>query len=109
MNITYEGSNCTIEVGTEVTIKGFLVIHREGETVSLDAKVDFEDVPVDLHALVANLLMSKRASLHVPSREEFDRQAEESRRYRERKAEYEALPWYRKFFARRPWDYPYEP
>jgi hypothetical protein len=103
---TYEtGETAAILQGTgEITIKDFFIYTKGGEIAcTLDAKFDLKDIHPESHAWILNLLLGQRMHLSGPSDEDAQRQARQSVRYKERKAEYTALPWHKRLFRKRPW------
>ncbi len=104
--IDKNGNAGEIQSTGEVTIKDFFVYCKGGVPVlSLDAKFDFSGIHPDDHTYFAGILLGRRTRLLAQSDEAYARDAKRSERYRERKAEYEALPWWRRLFARRPWSF----
>lgn len=70
--------NLVVRMSSKVIVNGMIVIEKEGEElVHADAVVDFDNIPVEHHAMVVNLLMQQRMRLVLPSdqrRFEADRQ-----------------------------------
>ena len=103
------GHDVTVPGGTEVTVKDFFVVIRGGEVAArLDAKFDFKNVPQQLHMTIVNTLMSQRTKLMMPTDGAPRRMDLQDQRYRERKKAFAALPWYKRPFAKKPWDYAYD-
>ena len=104
MGLTYTTGNSHTIAGTgEIIIKDFFVYCKGGVPVlSLDAKFDFTDIPPDEHVWVANLLLSRKTRLLGPTDEAAIQMDHRSKRYEDRKTKYEALPWHKKLFAKRP-------
>lgn len=100
--MSIKSHDITIPGGTEVIVKDAVIIVQGGRVVArLDAKYDFTDLDPAFHEIVVNLLLGGRIRLGLPT-EKMLRQGE---RYTERKAEYAALPWWRKLFTKKPWLY----
>lgn len=105
MNITIaDSSNLTIPGTTKVTIKDALVLLQGGEkVVQLDAEYDLKDVPPAYHEILVNLMMTQRVRLLMPTAEALEESDRRVERYRQQKAEYGALPWWKKMFSKRSW------
>ena len=100
-----ENHNITVPGGTVVTIKDALQIVQGGKVVgTLDAQYDFKDLAPEYHQ-TALQLVSKRTRLGMQTWGDMARSHRQAERYRERKEAYEALPWHKKLFAKRPWAY----
>lgn len=98
------GRGLALEDADEVVLQGFFVYSQGGKQVlSLDAKFDLRGVHPGDRAWVVGVLRNRAMYLAGPSPEQAQQHARQMRRYRERKAEYEALPWWRRVFTRRPW------
>ena len=90
----------------EITIPDFFVYAKGGVVVArLDAKFDLRSIAPDSHAFVANLLVSRKMHLSGLTDEHLARDRRRSERYAARKAEYEAFPWYKRLFTKRPWSH----
>lgn len=105
-NFTYvDGGTAAVLYPSDntVTIKDFFVYCEGGVPVfSMDAKFDFKDIHPDSQAWVLNLLLSRKTRLMGATPEARARLDRESIRYKERKVEYAALPWYKRIFAKHP-------
>jgi len=100
-----ENHNVTVPGGTIVTIKDALQIVQGGKMVgTLDAQYDFKDLAPEYH-FTALQIISKRTRLGMQTWEDMEMWDNRHKRYTERKAEYAALPWYKKLLTRRPWFY----
>jgi hypothetical protein len=87
-----------------VTVKDIIVFECGDEVVGrLDATCDFADLDPSLHQMAMSLLMDKRVRLQLPTQERLERMDRWDQEYKENEAKYEALPWYKKFFAMRPY------
>jgi hypothetical protein len=87
-----------------LTIKDFFVYTKGGVPVaSLDAKFDFTNIHPDSQAWVANMLLSRRMHLSGPTDEAQAQSDRQSKRYKVRKAERAALPWYKRIFTKQVW------
>jgi len=71
---------------------------------TLDAQYDFKDLAPEYHQTALQII-SKRTRLGMQTWEDMERSHRQAERYAKRKAEYEALPWHKKLFAKRPWAY----
>ena len=106
MELNFDGLNVVIPSGTEVILKDALVLVEAGVVVGrLDAKYDFKDLPERHHMTAVNCLMQRRMRLAMPSPEQLEQMDEERKEYRKFRDDFYALPWYKKLFARKPWDY----
>ena len=101
-----DGSNVIVPSGTEVILKDALVLVEAGVVVGrLDAKYDFKDLPERHHMTAVNCLMQRRMRLAMPSPEQFRQMDEDHKIAQKRRDEFAALPWYKKLFAKKPWDH----
>jgi hypothetical protein len=96
-------SSVVIPASEDVIIKDFFVYCQGGVPVlNLDATFDFNQINPADHAFVLNMLLQQRMRLMGPTEEAMKRDARRSTRYKKRKAEYEALPWYKRVLTQRP-------
>ena len=94
----------TLQDTGEFTIVDFFTWTKGGEVVvSLDAKFDLSDIHPENRMFILSMLVGRRMHLVGPSDEQRAKDIRRSDRYDQRKAEYDALPWYRRVFTRRPW------
>lgn len=98
-----DSHNVTVPGGTIVTIKDALQIVQGGKMVgTLDAQYDFKNLPPEYHQIAIGII-NKRTRLGMQTWEDMEISRRQGERYKERKAEYAALSWWRRVFAKRPW------
>lgn len=91
-----DSSDVVVHMGSKVTVDGLVVIEKEGEElVHADAVVDFKDIPVEHHAMVANLLMRQRMRLILPS----EQRTHEATKQFHKMEEWRAKGWLHPFGA----------
>lgn len=104
INLVSSDANAYSVQTSEVVIKDSFMLFMDGEVVaSLDAKYDFSRLPTEYHAAVANMLMEHRLRVERVSEAKKLAEAEaKAERDRQQKAEFEALPWWKRLFGPRP-------
>ncbi len=67
--ITISNNNDLIVQSTpKLTYSGMIKLFKNGEVIgSLDGTFDFSNLPNDLHMTAADLILSRGASIHLPS------------------------------------------
>jgi hypothetical protein len=87
----------------EVTVKDAVTIFQGGVVVvRLDATYDLEGVPAEYHQSILAII-SRCTQLGMPTWESMDLERQRMEKYHQRKDEYDALPWHKRLFAKRPW------
>jgi len=94
----------TIDSDGHVTLQDFFV-YRKGGVLALSVGIHFDLAVVDPDSRlwVVEMILTRRMHLHGMTDEDMERSARQNKRYQERKAEFAALPWYKRMFTRRPW------
>jgi hypothetical protein len=104
INLAVE-NDCTIQVSSKVTVQDALVLKSGGKVVGrLDAVYDFKDLDSQYHMAAARIIQ-KRVCLIIRTEQALARQDKEPEIYRRRKKEFEVLPWWKKLFAKKPWEF----
>lgn len=96
-------SSVTVPSSSKVTVTDAVVFVQGRRIVGkLDAVYDFAKIDPSLHTLAVQIIMQQRVQLgmHVPKDE-----AEREKKHEKRLAEYNALPWWKRIFKRKPWKY----
>lgn len=103
MDINVTDNHDVMVPGTDVTVKDAIVFQMEGEVIGrLDIRCDFTDLDPSLHQMAIDILMKNRIRMTLPSEEYYEKMRRMEERYEKRKAEYNALPWYKKMFNTAP-------
>ena len=87
----------------QIVIKDAVTIVQGGEVVvRLDATYDFSGVDPRYHESIFALIL-RCNQLVMPTWDDLRRQQRRLEKYDARIAEFKALPWHKRIFAKRPW------
>lgn len=103
IKVNDKSSQITVPSGTKVTFPNMFTLVKGDKVVAeVDGVFDFADVDPRYHMMLANLIMQQRMRLMMPSDEWYAEQDARIEQERKARAEWRALPWWRKLWTPRP-------